>query len=480
MRSHNHPSTPQAPRGKRAKRALLVLLAAVCCFLPVLVPRTAEPMQAEAASSLPDAAYQVRVGVAVPALGSGLYTAILQCESGFTAGVSTADGRGFEGLFPLHTASLKVTTDNAGTLSLLDGESGELLYTYVSERPFALKGANGAPIRLHINGGQREYPGFLEIVGAGGALQVVNVVERETYVKCVMSTEIGSNVSRETRRAFSVMIRTVPMTPKHTANGCDVCGTNCCQVYRGNYLRDPENDAIVDSTKGEYITYQGVPIQCLYHGGNGGASCSSVAAWGGDEVPYLKSVTLQENEENASEIWQYVFTKEELFHFLSSRDAFRGMEDGVESVEITETDPYGSDYVTLLSVTDSNDNLFLVETSEKVRKALRFDSANFKVSYTMEADVVGEDGTVSRQTVSGYIDADGEYRTFDSFAEYPLAGEPVGGTTVGADHITFDGVGSGHGVGFSGVGAEQLVAEGYSYRYLIEFYFEGTKISKLP
>lgn len=133
--------------------------------------------------------------------------------------------------------------------------------------------------------------------------------------------------------------------------------------------------------------------------------------------------------------------------------------------------------MTLLSVTDDKNNLFLVETSEKVRKALRFDSANFKVTYTMDAHVVGEDGSVKEQTVTGYIDANGEYQAFDSFTEYPLAG---GETTVGADRITFDGVGSGHGVGFSGVGAEQLVAEGYSYRYLIEFYFQGTKISKLP
>lgn len=458
-------------------RRTLLLLAALCCLLPALLPHTRSPLQAEAAATLPDAAYQVRVGVAVPALGSGLKTANLQCGSGFTVGVSSQDGRGFEALFSLQNTTLQISSDGEGTLALTDGESGQLLYTHTSERLLALKGASGQPITLHRNDKNREYPGFLEIRPEGTALRVVNVVERETYVKCVMSTEIGGNASRETRRAFSVLIRTVPMTPKHTSYGCDVCGTNCCQVYLGNYLRDAESDAIVDSTKGEYVTYQGIPIQCLYHGGNGGASCSSVAAWGGDEVPYLKSVTLQENEENLSEIWQYVFTKEELFDFLSSREAFRGIEAGVASVEITETDPYGSDYVTLLSVTDGNDNLFLVETSEKVRKALRFDSANFKVSYTMEANVVEADGTVRQQTVTGYIDANGEYQAFNSFEEYPLAGSEA---AVGADHITFDGVGSGHGVGFSGVGAEQLVAEGYSYRYLIEFYFQGTNISKLP
>lgn len=471
MTSRNHPYCIHA------KRALLVLLAAVCCFLPVAFRSSSASLRAEAATSLPRAAYQVRVGIAVPALGSGLESAALRSGSGFTVGVSSEDGRSFEALFSLGNTALRAIPDGEGNVSLLDAGSGQPLYTHTSALPLALKGAGGQPITLQQNGKDREYPGFLELQPDGAALRIVNVVERETYVKCVMSTEIGSNVSKETRRAFSVLIRTVPMTPKHTSNGCDVCGTNCCQVYHGNYLRDAENDAIVDSTKGEYITYEGIPIQCLYHGGNGGASCSSVAAWGGGEVPYLKSVTLPEDEENASEIWQYVFTKEELFDFLSSRDAFRGMEDGVSSVEITETDPYGSSYVTLLSVTDSNDNLFLVATSEKVRKALRFKSANFTVTYTMEANVVGADGSAETQTVTGYIDANGEFQAFDSFDAYALAGSEA---TVSADHITFDGVGSGHGVGFSGVGAEQLVAEGYSYRYLIAFYFEGTEIRKLP
>ena len=89
MRSHN-----------RIRRALL-LLAAVCCLIPALLTHTRAPLQAEAAGSLPDAAYQVRVGVAVPALGSGLYTADLRCGSGFTVGVSSGGGRSFEALFSL-------------------------------------------------------------------------------------------------------------------------------------------------------------------------------------------------------------------------------------------------------------------------------------------------------------------------------------------------------------------------------------------
>lgn len=459
MRSHNF--------SKGIRRLSALLLAAACCFLLSVASYT--PVAA-----LPAAARQVRVGVAVPGLGNGLHMATLQCESGFAVGVSVSDGRDMEVRGAAHTTALRVVPEGANRILLEDARSGEVLYTHESALPLAIKGAGGHPITLQ----ERIYPGFLELQteGNGSALRIVNVVDRETYVKCVMSTEIGSNASREVRRAFSVLIRTVPMTPKHTSHGCDVCDSSCCQVYRGIYKRDAENDAIVDSTAGEYITYEGIPIQCLYHGGNGGASCSSVAAWGGD-VPYLQSVVLPEDGENTSEVWQQVFTEEELFKYLSSRAAFRGIKDGISSVEIQETDPYGSSYVTLLSVTDGRDNTVSVQTSEDVRRALRFQSANFTVSYTMDATVVNADGSTEAQAVTGYVDADGVYRAFSSFEDIPVTGaeEPVS-----ANLIIFDGVGSGHGVGFSGVGAEQLVAQGYSYKYLITFYFEGTEIKKLP
>jgi stage II sporulation protein D len=312
---------------------------------------------------------------------------------------------------------------------------------------------------------------------ATSKMKVINVLDMETYTKCVMSNEIGTNATVETRRAFSVLVRTVALHAyKHDKYGADVCYTTCCQVYLGTYRRSSENDAIVDSTKGQYVAYEGEPISCLYHNSNGGASCSSVAAWGGSEIPYLTSVTLKEDAGNISEMWQYTFTQKELYDFLSSRGAFSGLEGGIHDVRIDGTDPYGSGYVTLLSVTDRYGNEVSVKTSEKVRTALKFQSANFTVSYSAQAEVVGADGTVSTRKIGGYVDANGKYVEFDSFEKYTLAGTDE---TFGADTIRFDGVGVGHGVGFSSNGSEQLAEQGYSYRYIIQFYFSGTEILNL-
>lgn len=362
----------------------------------------------------------------------------------------------------------------AGGIAVLDASDGKTLLEFESSTLLAIRAADLGAVEI---GSERDrpFPGFFEYQ-ADSRLRIVNVIDLETYVKCVMANEIGTNVSKETRRAFSVLVRTVPLTRKHASAGCDVCNSSCCQAYLGNYRRSAENDVIAESTRGEYITYQGSPIFCLYHGSNGGASCSSVAAWGGDEIPYLKSVSLPEGENGAVEVWQYVFTEEELYSFLSSRTAFSGLEGGIENVTVKQTDPYGSGYVTLLSVTDRQNNTVELATSEEVRRVLRFKSANFTVSYSMQALVLREDGTTEQAQAGGYIDADGNYQAFDSFKRLPITESDKQG---GADSIQFDGMGSGHGVGFSATGSEQLVSEGYSYRYILEFYFNGTKISKI-
>ncbi len=372
--------------------------------------------------------------------------------------------------------SYRVASPTEGGIALVDGKTGKTLLEYECSVPLAVRSKNGSEVSLNTVSSRHGYLGFF-VFYATSRMKVINVVDMETYTKCVMSNEIGTNATVETRRAFSVLVRTVALhASKHQKQGADVCYTTCCQVYLGTYRRSAENDAIVDSTKGQYVAYRGEPISCLYHNSNGGASCSSVAAWGGSEIPYLTSVTLKEDKGNISEMWQYTFTRKELYDFLSSRDAFKGLEGGIHDVSIRGTDPYGSGYVTLLSVTDRYGNAVSIKTSEKVRTALRFQSANFTVSYSATAQVVGAGGAVSSQSVGGYVDANGKYVEFDSFARHEVAGSE---DTFGAEVIQFDGVGVGHGVGFSSNGSEQLAGQGYSYRYIIQFYFAGTEILDL-
>ena len=300
-----------------------------------------------------------------------------------------------------------------------------------------------------------------------------NILGLEDYTKCVMANEIGTNYSKETRKAFSVLARTVAFHHKHADLGFDVCtNPGCCQVYHGIFRMSEENNEIVDSTRGQICTYGGKPIVVLYHNSNGGASCSSVAAWGGNEVPYL--TTVFQEEVNDGDKWEHSFTEQEFYDYIVSRNKFSSLVGAID-VEIKETDPYGSDFITVLSVSDSVGNTVNVETSEGIRLAMGFTSANFKLEYTTEQKALTSDGTVKTVSVSGVMTSEG-YKKFDSFTEEY---KTIQGVEIKPEKVTVKGEGIGHGVGFSATGSEKLSKEGYSYKYILNYFFKDTTIESL-
>lgn len=422
----------------------------------------------------------------------GSYTSwqsAVNAASGFGNGFVAVTESGFEARFGAYStlASAQnaaggkaVSSPKNGAITVVNADSAAIVLMYErASNPFALKSSGDGTVKLPMinrsgNVYRFSYPGYFEYGIDGSKLTMINCVPLETYTRCVMANEIGSGFTVETRKAFSVLARTVPLSHKHSSCGFDVCSSSCCQAYYGTYRMSEENNAIVDSTRGQIVTYEGSPIAVLYHGSNGGKSCSSVAAWGGTEVPYLTSVTLDTLEGVDEDKWELVFDKSEFFDYLRSRSAFSSLSDDEISMQILDTDPYGSDYITVLSVSDGSGNTVSVETSEKIRQALGFSSANFSIGYTADIDVLTSDGEETR-SVAGVMTADG-YVAFDSFGDdyTTTAGEKVSPSSV-----VIDGAGSGHGVGFSASGSETLSLTGYSYEYILEFFFNGTKLTKL-
>ena len=366
-----------------------------------------------------------------------------------------------------------VSSPAANGITVLD-KNGKILFSFEdSSRKLALRGKNGASVNLpmrHRSGNinHYDYSGIFEYSVTDNLLTMSNILGLELYTKCVMSVEIGTNFAVETRKAFAVLARTVPLYAKHKKLGFDVCTNSaCCQVYSGLYRMSEENNAIVDATRGLIATYKNAPIMVLYHNSNGGASCSSVAAWGGNEIPYLTTVFQPEHEDGDK--WTKTYTKSEFYKYITSRKSFSAIKDDEISVQIVETDPYGSDYITVLSVSDGSGNTVTIETSEDVRAALGYTSANFELEYTSTVPVLTENGRVEKREITGVLTADG-YEKFEGFGDGVKT--PMG-TTISPDKVTVNGSGVGHGVGFSATGSEQLARDGYSYKYILEFFFNG-------
>ncbi len=412
------------------------------------------------------------------------YAEALNAAKAFDGFVAVVNGgfeaRAFSGTSVKAVSSVcgerEVKSPVSGGLLVLNSEGKIILTLEDTSNVFALRGAGGSSFSInttHRSGAVNHYSykGYMEYSVSGGKLWVVNCLGLEDYTKCVMANEIGTNVTKETRKAFSVLARTVALGSKHKNQGFDVCcNSACCQVYYGLHRMSEENNKLVDSTRGLFCAYKGAPITVLYHNSNGGASCSSVAAWGGDEVPYLTTVFLE--EEGETDIWTREYTKDEFYKYLRSRRTFAGLKDKDISMKIVETDPYGSDYITVLSVTDGTGNTITVETSEDIRSACGFNSANFDIEYLAEAYITDENGEKKKVNVKGVVTADG-IKEFEGFDE---SYNVVGMGTIEPQKVVINGEGAGHGVGFSAIGSEKLARDGYSYEYILEFFFNGTTL----
>lgn len=366
-----------------------------------------------------------------------------------------------------------VTAPVSGGLTVLDSNTGKILFTFEdTSRRFALRARNGGTVALPTGESTvRNYYGFFEYSVSGGKLKMINCVPLEMYTKCVMSVEIGTNFSTENRKAFSLLVRTFAMACKHGSD-FNVCPTTCCQVYPGTYRMSESNNAIVDATRGMYLTYNGSPISAQYHISNGGATCSALAAWGSRSVPYLTTVFQEEDKEGIK--WEHTYTKQEFYEYIKSRKAFSSLSGKNLSMKILSTDPYGSDFITHLSVSDGKGNTVDVKSAEDVRVAVGYKSANFDIEYATEVKVLGSDGKVTTKKITGVMTEDG-YKPFESFGDSYMT---VMGESIEPETVKINGSGAGHGVGYSVWGAEQLAKDGYNFKYILSVYYQGTTISK--
>lgn len=391
-------------------------------------------------------AHEVKVALASPELGSGVSDAEFASEKAMTVKTSS-------GVFSCRKAEL--SAGNGVILLSLYGADGKEIF-------------GGASDTVHISGekcafGGIKYDGIFDVSMLSGKLKIINTLPLEDYVKDVMPYEIGGNQPYEITVAASIMIRTVPLRGKHEKHGFDVCATSCCQNYKGYKYTDERLYEIARSTSGLILTYDGEPIACAYCNSNGGISCSASDAWGSGEVPYLTSVVLDEGE--YAERWRKEMTVAE----LSSRAAKYGAEGEIVDIKLTVAD---SGYVTRAELTDESGNTVTVEDTSKVRRLFGLRSAKFTVSYYIKADVL---------TASGDRQVSGSVMTASGIKPISSADMPsILGETDGAHIITvFDGVGSGHGVGFSLAGAKVLLDKGYKAHEIATFFYKGAVISKI-
>jgi len=144
------------------------------------------------------------------------------------------------------------------------------------------------------------YRGEIEVWKGENGLYVVNEIPFEEYVKSVVTAEVGTNWDMEALKAQAVISRTYAVYQKNTDGNLHYHITSSVlhQVYKGN-SSDAMAANAVEKTSGEILTFNGKPIEALYHSTCGGKTELPEEVFG-KSYPYIKSV---ESSCEASPYW---------------------------------------------------------------------------------------------------------------------------------------------------------------------------------
>lgn len=255
----------------------------------------------------------------------------------------------------------------------------------------------------------------------------------EDYVLGVTSAEISNEFPPESIKAQAIAARTYAVYKMQRGNpaahpDCAVCSDYThCAAYRNIKDVSDENfssiEKAVKETAGQIITYDESPIAAVFHAASGPKTESSASVWGGDDVPYLKSV----------------------------------VSPGGSSCESYEA-----------SVTVSAD-----EFRKKAAEAFPAADVSGKPSSWFKASTRSDAGGIETVMLGGVSVTGSAVRSLFGLNSTNFT------LTTTNDTITFHTVGYGHGVGLSQYGAKYMAEQGASYEEILSHYYVNTVLSNV-
>lgn len=279
--------------------------------------------------------------------------------------------------------------------------------------------------KIQAGGKERLYQGDLQLRIYEGYLQVVNIVEMENYVAGVVESEGGHKDSPEFFKAQAVLARTFALKNlnKHSRDGYNLKDDVTSQVYfsKARYAYAQSIiDAVAATRDTILVTYRCEPILGVFHANSGGYCTNAEDVWL-NSVEYLKARPDSFSVGVGSYSWEKTLPRNDFYGFVARslgvpNDVF--LQKALLNFDQQPRKGYFSYKDKRLKLT-------------KVRHQFGLRSTFFKV-------------------------------------------EDSGGKT-----ITLKGNGYGHGVGLSQDGAIEMSRRGYSYREILNYYYEGVELESL-
>jgi stage II sporulation protein D len=234
---------------------------------------------------------------------------------------------------------------------------------------------------------------------------------------------------------------------RRKAQGFDLAAGISDQVYAGVAGETPEGRAAVMATRGQVLTYNGMPVEAFFYSTCGGRTADGVEVFRGAVQPYLRSVA--DRAENG-------------VVYCSISPRYRWHEEWSDQ-SLRATLQRNLPEVAGLRVED-------VRQVRDIRVARRSGSGRVdQLAIALGGPEIRVSGPAIRQVLRS---ASGELLRSNAFT---LAVTEGAGRVT---HLAIDGVGSGHGVGLCQWGAVGRARAGQGYQQILAAYFPGTRVAR--
>ncbi len=396
----------------------------------------------------------------------------------------------------LHLGGGIVVGNNPKCITVVNTANGEILFEYDTENYLAVYPSIDETIMPLTWFKGYKYNGGFQYMRDGGNISVINFVPMQEYVKGVVPYEMSASWPLEALKAQALCARTYSLYNygKHGKN-FDVCATTDCQVYSGANSAGPNSNLAVDETLGQYILYDGKPINAVFSSSNGGASEDCENVWSA-ALPYLRGVydNHEDLDTSTNGRWTYEYSSAELTYILNAKGYPCS---NIVNMYVKEFTNMGN--VKTLTLVDSSGKEFNF-SKEKARTILY--SSTYKKYTHSQRYTVKRKGSEDNSKALLYINnsSTAVNALYDSIFAVGKNGttrlpsnsvsiitgsgitnfkpeQSSSPTIVPGDAVfVVSGTGWGHNLGMSQNGAKAMAIKGWSAEDIIHFYYTDVEI----
>ncbi len=341
----------------------------------------------------------------------------------------------------------------------------------------------------------QRFAGALTLLADGGKLWAINTVGIETYLFCVIASEMSATSSLELLKAHAVVSRSwlvaqlenkgkAPMTRTATDQSLciwydrddhhlfDVCADDHCQRYQG--LTRANNDTVrraIEATRGLLITHDGRTCDARFSKCCGGVSEEFGSCWGNEPHPYLVPIVDNDRGQALPDLTREDEAREWI---LGSPEAFCNTADAEILTQVLNSYDQETPDFYRWTVTYSQSEL-----SELVHKKSGID---FGLITALEPVRRGPSGRIVTLRIVGEkrtlcIGKELEIRRWLS-ASHLYSSAFVVEKDERTNAFTLRGAGWGHGVGLCQIGAAVMAAHGFTYDKILHHYFTEVSLTR--